>query len=391
MIDYRTIIYMADGIGLLLQVMILISGRTGRNVRSSTTRLYYLAVVLNMILCALDFPVFYFDGLRTGYTVGLLYVLNTVQALLLTCMTYVWFRFVTRRAGVRDDWRVFRMVAPIPLFLVVVLYLVNLAVPVIFRVADYRYLPDGPLYPVPFLIDICYFIGGSVYGIIAAKRSKDYQFFPYIYVLIFTETGSIIQFIDFRISVIYFSVSLAYLAIFMEKQNENSYIDPLSRVYNRQFLSRYVARVCSSFSSNSGRKLVFLMIDVDEFKKINDTYGHKAGDDAIRDMGSLLLEARPSGSICARYGGDEFIMVLEVHDLSEVNDVIDRLNERRRALNESGTRPYQLHISFGSSAFVPEHDRPDDVFRRVDQEMYKQKRIRHSRRKKLHENNLSGR
>lgn len=116
MIDYRTIIYMADGIGLLLQVMILISGRTGRNVRSSTTRLYYLAVVLNMILCALDFPVFYFDGLRTGYTVGLLYVLNTVQALLLTCMTYVWFRFVTRRAGVRDDWRVFRMVAPIPLF-----------------------------------------------------------------------------------------------------------------------------------------------------------------------------------------------------------------------------------------------------------------------------------
>ena len=77
--------------------------------------------------------------------------------------------------------------------------------------------------------------------------------------------------------------------------------------------------------------------------------------------------------------------------ISEVNDVIDRLNELRRALNESGTRPYQLHISFGSSAFVPEHDRPDDVFRRVDQEMYKQKRIRHSRRKKLHENNLSGR
>lgn len=379
MVDYRLVIYMADGIGILLLAMVLIFGRKGRDMFSSTNRLYYTSVVMNIALCALDFPVFYFDGLRSEYTAGALYFFNTVQAILLTFMTFVWMRYVTGRVGVRNDRPVYKYLVPMPLIFVAVMYLVNLCEPVIFRVVDYHYIPDGPMYPVVLAVDVCYFIGGNIYGIVMTHRSKDYQFFPYLFVLIFTVAGSIVQFINFRISVIYLSVSLAFVAIFMEAQNENSYIDSLSRVYNRQFLSRYVTRVCSGFSPYSDKRLVFLMSDVDEFKKINDTYGHQAGDNAIRDMGSLLLEAGPAGSICARYGGDEFVMVLEVSDLSEVNDVIDRFEKLCNELNESGTRPYQLHVSFGSAVFVPEYDTPDAVFRRMDKEMYEQKRIRHSR------------
>lgn len=65
MTDYRIIVYLADAIGILLLVMILIYSRRGRDMLSATGRLYDIAVIMNIALCALDFPVFYFDGLRT--------------------------------------------------------------------------------------------------------------------------------------------------------------------------------------------------------------------------------------------------------------------------------------------------------------------------------------
>lgn len=102
-------------------------------------------------------------------------------------------------------------------------------------------------------------------------------------------------------------------------------------------------------------------------------------------MGRMLLEAAPAGAFCARYGGDEFVIVMEVSDQSEVQRVIDDFHRMRRALNASGIRPYQLHVSFGSAVFVPHKDTTDDVFRRMDQAMYEQKRVRHSRRSSMAE------
>lgn len=382
MVDYRIVVYLADVIGMLLLVMVLIYSRRGWDFQSKSARLYYKAVVMNIILCTLDFPVFAFEGLQTEYTREILYFLNTVQAIILTAMTFVWLLYVTERAGTSMFRSKYGYLLSVPFFAVVVMYICNFFIPVVYRISDdFHYMPDGPLYLLVPGIDMCYFLGGSVYGVIAMRHSKDYQFFPFIMVLIITVAGCAVQLIDYRISVIYLTISIAFMAIFMESQNERSYIDPLSRVYNRQYLSKYAAKVCADFSPASRKSLVFLMSDVDNFKKINDTYGHQAGDEAIRDMGRMLLEAAPAGSVCARYGGDEFVVVLEVSDLSEVQAVTDSFNRMRRALNASGIRPYQLHVSFGSTKFIPRSDTPDDVFRRMDQALYEQKKARHARQR----------
>lgn len=295
MIDYRLLVYLADTIGILLMIMVLVFGRRGRIGKDAlprADRLFHTTVYMNLGLCALDFPVFFLEGLDTPYTKDALYAVNTIQAVLLTSMTYVWLLYVLERTQfkTRRSHRLFRPIV-IPLIGNIVIYMINFFVPVVYYISDdFHYTPDGVLYPLVLAVDFIYFVGSSIYGLIAMHHSKNYQFFPFIFVLIFTTAGSIIQALVYQASVIYLATSLAITAIFMESQNEKSYIDSLSRVFNRQYLNRYVTRLCSDSHSDQ----TFLMADIDSFKNINDTYGHQAGDQAIRDMGSILLEAAPS-------------------------------------------------------------------------------------------------
>lgn len=379
MIDYRLLVYLADTIGILLMIMVLVFGRRGRIGKDAlprADRLFHTTVYMNLGLCALDFPVFFLEGLDTPYTKDALYAVNTIQAVLLTSMTYVWLLYVLERTQFKTR-RSHRLLRPIviPLIGNIVIYMINFFVPVVYYISDdFHYTPDGVLYPLVLAVDFIYFVGSSIYGLIAMHHSKNYQFFPFIFVLIFTTAGSIIQALVYQASVIYLATSLAITAIFMESQNEKSYIDSLSRVFNRQYLNRYVTRLCSDSHSDQ----TFLMADIDSFKNINDTYGHQAGDQAIRDMGSILLEAAPVGTICARYGGDEFVVILQTVDSAEVQKFTAEFDDLRSHLNDSGTRPYGLHVSFGSTVLQP-GDTPDSIFHRMDKAMYEQKRLRHSR------------
>ena len=393
MTDYRVLIYMADTIGILLLVMILIFSRRGRIVMSRESRLYYKAESLNIVLCALDFPVFYYDGLNTPHSRSILYIANTVQAIVLTAMTYLWMMYVMERTGSEKlHTKRFLYMSLLPVLFNVTVYIINFFVPIVYRISsDFHYIPDGVMYPAVLAVDLFYFIGSSIYGLIATHGSKNYQFFPFIFVLIFTISGSVIQSIDYHISVIYLSTSMAFLAIFMEIQNENSYIDPLSRVYNRQYLNKYVARLCSDNVRYGHSAVTFLMIDVDGFKKINDNCGHLVGDQAIRDIGQILLEASPTGAVCTRYGGDEFVVILPTVDQTIVQGFIEKFHRLRRELNESGQRPFYLRVSIGNAVMDMEKDTADTIIKRMDQAMYEQKKLHHkSTKEQEDEGNVYG-
>lgn len=381
MIAYRFLIYLADTIGILLMVMVIIFGRRGRDILSRADRFYNISVYMIIALCALDFPIFYFDGLATAWTKTVLYTLNTVQALMLTGMTYIWMLYVFERTGTENSLKKRRRyLYAIPFCACVVIYVINLFIPVVYHISDdFFYIPDGFLYPAVLGIDLLYFVGSSIYGIIMMRRSKNYQFFPFVLVLIFAIAGSVIQMINFRISVIYLSVAMAFTAIFMGVQNENSYIDALSHVYNRQYLTKYVARLCNDSFLTSRSPITCILLDVDGYKKINDTYGHQVGDQVIRDLGGMLLEAAPPGSVCARYGGDEFVVILQTDDQEKVQSAIEKFHRMRRRMNESGSRPYHLHVSIGTTVFDPGTDTSDAVFRRMDHAMYEEKKLRHSK------------
>lgn len=155
---------------------------------------------------------------------------------------------------------------------------------------------------------------------------------------------------------------------------EQALRDPLTGLYNRRYLDQTLQRALADCAA-SGTPLALVLIDIDRFKRINDTYGHPAGDEMIRRLGDLLGErVRDAGPVVCRYGGEEFLLMLPGTTL----DAAAALAEELRVAFEStevavGGHRMRTTLSSGISGF-PEHPaQPELLVRLADQALYKAK------------------
>ncbi len=116
---------------------------------------------------------------------------------------------------------------------------------------------------------------------------------------------------------------MAY-AGYQKSQEVLATLDELTGVYNRRYLLKELGREFEN-AKRYGRELSVLMIDIDNFKEINDTYGHLAGDRILKGVASILAGSLRAGDILGRYGGDEFLAVLPETGFESAQNVVLRL------------------------------------------------------------------
>ncbi|MEC9483517.1 MAG: diguanylate cyclase [Halomonas sp.] len=100
--------------------------------------------------------------------------------------------------------------------------------------------------------------------------------------------------------------------------------DPLTQLGNRRLLEQHYTALARQVSS-TGHSIYLLMLDLDHFKAINDTYGHLAGDAILQRLAGLLRQHAGQDDVCIRLGGEEFAMLLKAHDLEEARHVAERI------------------------------------------------------------------
>ncbi len=157
----------------------------------------------------------------------------------------------------------------------------------------------------------------------------------------------------------------------MQQENNSSiYVDELSGVKNRRYLSVLKRDVIPRMREKSG---VFSVVitDLDHFKEINDTYGHLKGDEAIRNFGQFLKENLRKDDIVIRYGGDEFVVVQLGLSEREVFIVWDRLINRLKQMDYSGIK---LSASAGIASYPEDGITFDELFRKADSRLYNAKK-----------------
>jgi len=152
--------------------------------------------------------------------------------------------------------------------------------------------------------------------------------------------------------------------------------DPLTGLPDRAFLlSRLEALMHGE--RRADRKFAVLFVDLDNFKQVNDEYGHLIGDRVLHEVGHRLTGCVREGDSVVRFGGDEFVVLLErVSGQSEIEPVIERIH---RALAEPVAIPegtFTLSLSIGAAEASPEHQSPEDLLREADRAMYAAKRVR---------------
>jgi diguanylate cyclase (GGDEF)-like protein len=123
-----------------------------------------------------------------------------------------------------------------------------------------------------------------------------------------------------------------------------------------------------------------LYIDLDRFKVINDTYGHAAGDEALRDIGRILLSTVREKDFVGRLGGDEFaIYAVDLPEQDGAFVLAQRLDEalvRHNAKAMAHGRPYALEFSIGVTEVSPDHRTCESVLASADAALYEKKRWR---------------
>lgn len=146
-------------------------------------------------------------------------------------------------------------------------------------------------------------------------------------------------------------------------------IDPLTGLYNRRFaeqrLNAEVAR-----SERRGHPLTVLTLDLDNFKEINDTYGHPAGDQVLQEFASRLNKVIRGSDLAVRLGGDEFLVVLPECTLEQLQLVLQRLSSF-----ELDWQGQKIPVTFSAGWKDYEMgDRPEEMLARADQALYTNKR-----------------
>lgn len=154
-----------------------------------------------------------------------------------------------------------------------------------------------------------------------------------------------------------------------------AHTDPLTQLVNRRALTiRLVTEMERVRRYNA--PLSMLLIDLDHFKLINDTYGHLAGDDVLAAVATLLQRAVRSVDMVARYGGEEFVVVLPETERQGAMAFADRIREKVAAFEFCIGEAEKIHIttSIGVAAYPsPQLDSVEDLFRAADIALYRAK------------------
>jgi diguanylate cyclase (GGDEF)-like protein len=153
---------------------------------------------------------------------------------------------------------------------------------------------------------------------------------------------------------------------------QQSFTDPLTEIYNRRSLDQ----IAGQFISRARRRetaLTFLMIDADNFKKINTRFGHLTGDFVLAEIAGILKSSIRGSDAVVRYGGDEFLMLLADTTATGAQTVVERIDNKLDDWNLAGNlEDFRVGVSIGIAEWH-DGDTLDEMLDGADRRMYEQK------------------
>ena len=171
------------------------------------------------------------------------------------------------------------------------------------------------------------------------------------------------------------------LMLLYEERRLSSITDVMTRLLNRRGLEEQLTPVWHRMCARR-EQVAFVCLDLDGLKKINDTYGHQAGDYAIRLVAEAIRRAAPKDALAARMGGDEYLCVLPGANQAAADRFITEFHTQLENLNREEDRAFRADASAGAAVFrLDELSTIEKCIQKGDEMLYKRKEERHAGRK----------
>ncbi|MGN0114735.1 MAG: diguanylate cyclase [Acutalibacteraceae bacterium] len=313
--------------------------------------------------------------------------IDTVYYLSLAAFAYSWFWYseTVQQSELLNQEHRFKRV--LPLVILSALILLSNSYGYIFNVDDSSKDRFGPLFWVQVLITYGYIAFTALKAIIISSKKVSYDRRERLYMLglfaVPTVAAGVVQIFLPQLPLVCAGITVSLLIIYIDVMNRLVLIDPLTQLNNRNQLMRYLSSKMKTADNNT--QLYLLIMDVDNFKKINDHFGHVEGDKALMIIArSLQLVCQKHNLFVSRYGGDEFVAVFEtadgVHELKHLCNDIDNAIAKNSGDAELA---YELSISIGYTKYSKIVRNIPEFIAMADAELYKKKKSKSSTLKPL--------
>lgn len=180
---------------------------------------------------------------------------------------------------------------------------------------------------------------------------------------------SFFQLYFFVFLTIWNSVAVAVVINYIYLIYRQTKIDPLTGLSNRIAYDEYLKRL----HRKNNIALAVITIDLDDFKSINDVFGHHEGDNVLKLFARMLEDAFAGKGVPIRWGGDEFIVLVNEHKSEIVEKYVTTLDEKIEAYNKNGYKPYQIKFSYGMTIFDSTYNNVYELVQQSDKLMYEKK------------------
>lgn len=353
---------------LLICLAMLIGDLALPGKRLLPNRIFRGLIIFTMITLAVDLIGVYSDG--KPELIGLSYVVEVMLYVLAPIVPSIWATYVSCQLyqdvqRLRIELRV--MTAPV--LINAALVFLSPFYGLMFTISNQNVFSRGPFYFVLCAVSLAPILYSTIMLLAFVKREPLKVLAPLLVFPLPIVAAALFQIIFYGASVIWPGVTLAIFIIYISLQTRQYTIDHLTGAFNRRQLDSHLA--VRIRGARRGKPFSCIMLDIDNFKTINDEFGHIVGDEALFDAAQLLRSCIRGGDFLSRFAGDEFVILLDVADQEVLEATVSRIRACAHAYNQTTQKPFRLDFSVGYEVYGAGSDISLERFiARVDSLMY---------------------
>ena len=304
------------------------------------------------------------------------YIATLVNLSSLCACAFFWYRFIEAKLGIHQHRRFVNILITLPLILVILFVSTSMFTELVYYYKSDGSFARGPLWIFLLLVPVCYILyaGGHIisrfFSTQSPSRRKEYKYLM-SFAFLPLVAGLMDMFVP-HLPVMELSIMICIVLFYIAFQDKLIYVDALTGMNNRRVSDKYLRSQLSLAAPDN--PLIFFLADCDDFKIINDKYGHLEGDRALKIVGNELekLSIRFNCYV-ARWGGDEFVLIARKNSIPEPEALINLFyTNLQNRIKDEGIE-YDIHISLG---YVPCYDAKAstiDIFGEAEKKMYQAK------------------
>jgi diguanylate cyclase (GGDEF)-like protein len=334
------------------------------------TRIFRIQIYLALFLLVFELLSWFVDGRSGSLFIFLNYFTNSFLYLLSLLPLSLWFAYLDesilrdpkKRSHRKKYYYGFNL-------MMIFLSIVNFFTGILFRInTDNRYERTYGIHYV-FALNVFLFFVYLLYLYPYRKfiSGRIYQIILLLGILPFG--GGLLQGLFYGVTLTWPSLSLIVLAGYILIEREETQRDRVTGLATRSLLESRI-----HYMMQRHEAFYLIMVDMDYFKEINDTYGHDEGDIALATVANLLSKSIKHTDTAYRYGGDEFMLLIETKETKNLEQIQLRLDHNLSRVNETSTKPYRLSFSYGSSYYDGRSEASiHSLVKAADEAMYENK------------------